>query len=113
MPLHVRAGAIVPMGPIKQYVDEPVDGPLALTVYPGADGAFTLYEDDGRSFEYRRGAWMKLAMTWTDATRRLAIRLAEGSRMLPPTKRSLEIRVAGNRDIRRVDFRGTPLDLAL
>ena len=48
MPLHVRAGAILPLGPVRQYVDEPVDGPLTLVVYPGADGAFTLYEDDGR-----------------------------------------------------------------
>ncbi len=39
MPLHVRAGAIVPFGPIKQYVDEPVEGPLTVTVYPGTDGA--------------------------------------------------------------------------
>lgn len=51
MPLHVRAGAIVPMGPIKQYVDEPVDAPLSVTIYPGADGAFELYEDDGRTFK--------------------------------------------------------------
>ena len=41
MPLYVRAGAILPMGPVKQYTDEPVDGPLTLQVYPGADGAFT------------------------------------------------------------------------
>ena len=53
MPLHVRAGAIIPMGPVKQYVDEPVDGPLTVTVYPGADGAFAMYDDDGRTFEYR------------------------------------------------------------
>ena len=49
MPLHVRAGAIIPMGPVKQYTDEPVDAPLDVTVYPGADGAFTLYEDDGKT----------------------------------------------------------------
>jgi alpha-glucosidase/alpha-D-xyloside xylohydrolase len=39
MPLYVRAGAVLPMGPVKQYVDEPVDGPLTLTVYPGASGS--------------------------------------------------------------------------
>ena len=58
MPLYVRAGAIVPMGPVKQYTAEKVDGPLAVTVYPGADGAFLLYEDDGSSFNYRKGEWM-------------------------------------------------------
>ena len=70
MPLHVRAGAIVPFGPVKQYVDEPVDAPLSVVVYPGADGIFLLYEDDGRSFAYRKGAWMGLEMAWRDRDRR-------------------------------------------
>ena len=73
MPLHVRAGAILPMGPVKQYVDEPVDGPLTVVVYPGADGAFSLYEDDGKTFDYRKGAWMRMAMTWNDATRMFSV----------------------------------------
>jgi len=55
MPLYVRAGAVVPMGPVKQYVDEPSDAPLEMVVYPGADGTSSLYEDDGRSFDYRQG----------------------------------------------------------
>ena len=42
MPLHVRAGSIIPTGPVKQYVDEPVDAPLSVTIYPGANGAFSL-----------------------------------------------------------------------
>ena len=46
MPLYVRAGSIIPMGPVKQYAAEKVDGPLTLLIYPGAD-AFALYEDDG------------------------------------------------------------------
>ena len=44
------------MGPVKQYVDEPGDGPLTLVVYPGADGTSSLYEDDGKSFDYRQGS---------------------------------------------------------
>ena len=52
-------------GPVKQYTAEPVDGPLTVTVYPGADGSFELFEDDGRSFEYRRGGWMGIAMKWS------------------------------------------------
>ena len=39
---------------------------MTLVVYPGADGAFTLYEDDGRSFDYRKGAQMRIAMTWDE-----------------------------------------------
>ncbi len=47
MPLYVRAGTILPLGPVKQYTSEVVDGPLTLQIYPGADGQFMVYEDDG------------------------------------------------------------------
>ena len=50
------------MGPVKQYTSEKVDGPLTVTVYPGANGSFLLYEDDGSSFNYRKGEWMGLQM---------------------------------------------------
>jgi alpha-glucosidase (family GH31 glycosyl hydrolase) len=113
MPLHVRAGAILPFGPVKQYVDDPVAGPLSVVVYPGANGAFSLYEDDGRTFDYRKGAWMRTAMAWNDATRVLSVRLAPGSRMLLPAKRDIEIRVAGEKGTRRMVFEGKPIDSRL
>jgi alpha-glucosidase/alpha-D-xyloside xylohydrolase len=113
MPLHVRAGAILPTGPVRQYVDEPVDGPLTVTLYPGADGAFTLYEDDGRTFEYRKGAWTGLAMTWNDAARRLTLALAPGSRMRPPMRRPIDVRLAGSTTTRRVVFDGRRVEVAL
>ncbi len=113
MPLHVRAGAILPFGPVKQYVDEPVDGPLTVTIYPGADGAFDLYEDDGKTFDYRKGEWMRLAMTWSDASRRYTLRLAPGSRFLPPQKRAIEVRLAGEKTSRQLVFDGKPVDVQL
>jgi alpha-glucosidase/alpha-D-xyloside xylohydrolase len=113
MPLYVRAGAIVPMGPVRQYVEEPVDGPLTLTVYPGAEGTFSLYEDDGKSFDYRRGAFMRIDMTWRDAARRLTLRLGTGSRMLAPARRDIEVRVAGSAAIKRVVFDGRQIDVAM
>jgi alpha-glucosidase/alpha-D-xyloside xylohydrolase len=113
MPLHVRAGAILPFGPIKQYVDETVDEPLSLGIYPGADGAFTLYEDDGRTFDYRAGAWMGIEIRWNDASRRLTLRLAPGSRILPPARRPISVRVAGERAIRSAVFAGRPIEIRL
>jgi alpha-glucosidase/alpha-D-xyloside xylohydrolase len=113
MPLHVRAGGILPFGPITQYANEPIDEPLSLVIYPGADGAFTLYEDDGRSFDYRAGAWMGTDIRWRDASRRLSLRLAAGSRMLPPLRRPISVRVAGQRDTRSVVFAGQPIDIRL
>ena len=113
MPLHVRAGAIIPLGPVKQYTDEPVDAPLSIAVYPGADGEFTLYEDDGKTFAHRNGDFMRLAMTWNDASRRLSLALAPGSRMRPPSPRPLEVRLASSVTSQRVVFEGKPLEVVL
>jgi alpha-glucosidase (family GH31 glycosyl hydrolase) len=88
-----------------------VDGPLTVTVYPGADGAFTLYEDDGRSFDHRKGEFMRVEMAWRDRDRRLTMALARGSRMRPPVKRPIEVRVAGRDGSKRAVFEGKPLDV--
>ena len=111
MPLHVRAGAIVPLGPVKQHVDEIVDTPLEVVVYPGADGAFAMYEDDGKTFDYRKGAWMRTELAWNDRTRVLSVRLGAGSRMLPPAKRHIVVRVAGEKTTRSAVFEGKPIDV--
>jgi alpha-glucosidase/alpha-D-xyloside xylohydrolase len=113
MPLYVRAGAIVPMGPVKQYTSEPVDGPLTVTVYPGADGSFEMFEDDGKSFEYRRGGWMGISFQWTDRERRLAMSLMPGSRMRAPLVRDVVVRVAGQPATQSVKFSGRPVSLKL
>jgi alpha-glucosidase/alpha-D-xyloside xylohydrolase len=113
MPLYVRAGAIIPMGPVKQYTSEPVDGPLSVTVYPGADGSFELFEDDGTSFEYRRGGWMGIAMTWHDRDRRLSLALMPGSRMRPPLVRDVVVRAAGSQATQSVKFSGQPVTIKL
>ncbi len=111
MPLHIRAGAILPFGPIVQYADEAVTEPLSLVIYPGADGALTLYEDDGRTFDYRRGAWMGIETGWNDAARRLTLRLTPGSRMLPPLSRSIDVRVAGTKSSQRLTFTGRSVSI--
>ena len=109
IPLYVRAGAIVPMGPLKQYTAEKVDGPLDVSVYPGANGSFLLYEDDGSSFDYRRGEWMGIQMDWDDPRKALTLRLASGSKMRPPAKR--EIRVTMGGEGRSVSFEGNNLEV--
>jgi len=96
------------MGPVKQFTSQPSDGPLSLTIYPGADGSFELFEDDGRSFEYRRGNWMGLSMRWDDRRRRLTVSLATGSKMRPPLAREIEVRLAGQTAVHRGTFTGRP-----
>ncbi len=113
MPLHVRAGAILPFGPAKEYTAQQVAGPLTLRVYQGANGDFLLYEDDGESFAYRRGAWMGIAMKWDDRRRRLTLRLAEGSRLLVPGRRPVEVRLVPGGATRTIVFDGRPVEIRL
>ncbi len=113
MPLYVRAGAIIPMGPVKQYTAEKIDGPLTLTVYPGAGATFTLYEDDGATFNYRRGEFTRMEMIWNDSRRALILRLARGSRTPPTLKRNIEVRIAGEKTTRAAVFEGRSIEIRL
>ena len=113
MPLYARAGSVIPFGPVKQYVGEPSDEPMTLVVYPGADGESSWYEDDGITFDYRRGDFMRITMTWRDAARRLTLRLAPGSRMREPAPRSIEVRVAGSKKVMSLTFTGRELEVSL
>jgi alpha-glucosidase/alpha-D-xyloside xylohydrolase len=76
MPIYVRAGSIIPIDPVRQYMAQPVSEPTTLKVYSGASGEFTLYEDDGNSQNYLRnkGTWTKLS--WDDGARKLTISVA-------------------------------------
>jgi alpha-glucosidase/alpha-D-xyloside xylohydrolase len=113
MPLYVRAGGIIPLGPVKQYTSEKVDEPMTIVIYPGADGAYSLYEDDGSSFGYRRGEFMKTEIRWNDSDRRLSLKLAAGSHMLAPARRKIEVRVAGETSTRAIEFSGQPVSIQL
>jgi alpha-glucosidase (family GH31 glycosyl hydrolase) len=109
MPLYVRAGSLLPLDPVKQYTGEKVDAPLSLQIYPGADGRFVLYEDDGITFNYRKGERTHIQMTWDDRRRRLTLALAQGTRMLPPMQRNIEVRIIPAKTTRSVVFTGRPL----
>ena len=113
MPLYARAGAIIPLGLVKQYTSEKVDDPLTLQIYPGANGNFFLYEDDGSTFNYHRGEWMGIQMAWNDHSRQLTLRLAEGSRMLPQLRRKIEVRIVTEKTMRAIVFEGRPVQLKL
>ena len=79
MPIYVRAGAIVPFDPVRQYVDQPVGEPLTLRIYRGADGTYTLYDDDGISLDYLDGGGELTRITWDDSEGTLAIEPADGT----------------------------------
>ena len=108
-PLYVRAGSIVPLGPVKQHTGEKVDQPTQLAIYAGADAAYQLYEDDGISFRHRQGEWMGIQMAWSDARKTLSLRLAPGSKMLAPTRRNFEVKLGDT--VRPLVFEGRPIEV--
>jgi alpha-glucosidase (family GH31 glycosyl hydrolase) len=110
LPLFVRAGAIIPMGPVKQYTGEKVAGPVELWVHPGDYGAFSLYDDDGISFDFRRGASRSIQMSWNDHTRTLGLQLALSLRKPPPGEVRFLVHVVGAAGSREVTFSGKPVE---
>ena len=79
IPLFVRAGSIIPFGPEMQWSDEKPAENIRLYVYAGADAEFTLYEDDGLTFDYEKGACARIPIRWEDATHTLTIGARSGS----------------------------------
>ena len=79
VPMFVRAGGIVPLGPEMQYAGEKIWDALELRVYPGADGSFTLYEDEGDSYNYERGMYSTITFKWSDRSRTMTIGQRQGS----------------------------------
>jgi alpha-glucosidase (family GH31 glycosyl hydrolase) len=108
IPLYVRAGAVIPFDPVRQFTDELVNGPLTLTVYPRTDGMSDVYEDDGASFEHKRGNFMRLVARWDNLRRTLTLSLGSGSRLFGGSARLIEIRRAGEARTQSVRFDGSP-----
>ncbi len=79
VPMFVRAGSILPLGPEMQYVGEKAWDNLELRVYPGADGQFTLYEDEGDNYNYEKGTYSVIRFGWNDKTHTLTIGERQGS----------------------------------
>ena len=121
MPVFVRAGSIVPTGPVTQYVDERRDAPLTLLVYTGADGQFSLYEDDGRSTAYKKGAFSRIPIAYDERTGQVRIGAREGAGWAGmPATRTLRVKWIGKGQSigeadafdREVRYTGQAIDIA-
>ncbi len=91
MPLHVRAGSIVPFGPPRQHVFDGPDDPTTLFVYEGRDGAFALYEDDGLTNAYETGGYARIPITWREADKTLSLGTRTGGLVPTPKSRAFEV----------------------
>jgi alpha-D-xyloside xylohydrolase len=90
IPLFIKAGSIVPMGPNIQYATQSID-PLEIRVYKGQNGSFTLYEDQGDTYNYESGQYSQISFTWNESTQQLTIGARTGSYSGMPVNRTFNI----------------------
>ena len=106
VPMFVRAGSILPLGPEMQYVGEKTWDNLELRVYPGADGSFTLYEDEGDSYNYEKGQYATITFLWNDRSRSLTVGVRKGSYPGMLQKRQFTI-VLPDGQSKQIDYDGS------
>jgi alpha-D-xyloside xylohydrolase len=96
LPLYVRAGSLLPMGPHIQHSGEQPNAPWEVRIYLGADGSFAVYEDEGDSYRYEQGAYSWLTLSWEDAPSRFTAAPRSGQ----PSQREIRlVRVSDNHGI--------------
>ncbi|MET0945869.1 MAG: DUF5110 domain-containing protein, partial [Flavobacterium sp.] len=78
IPLYIKAGSIIPFGPKVQYANEKKWDNLEIRVYEGADGVFTLYEDEGDNYNYEKGKYATITFKWNDSKKVLTIEQQKG-----------------------------------
>jgi alpha-D-xyloside xylohydrolase len=92
MPLYVRAGSIIPFGPDICYTDEQPQAMVKLRIYPGQDGAFTLYQDEGDNYNYEKGLFATIRLRWEDQNRLLIFEKRQGK--YPGMSKTLEFSIS-------------------
>jgi alpha-D-xyloside xylohydrolase len=109
IPLYVKAGSILPLGPQVQYSAEKNWKELALKIYPGADGRFTLYEDEFDNYNYEQGQYSEIPITWNDASQTLTIGERKGSFNGMLKNRKFKIEIIGTKKDKKVSYNGKPV----
>jgi alpha-glucosidase/alpha-D-xyloside xylohydrolase len=107
MPIYVRAGAIVPFDPIRQYTGQKVDEPTTLKIYRGANGKYTLYNDDGISLDYLQGDSVQTLIKWDDAAKTLSLEPASEQ----TAERKFKIELIPDGVTKEIQYTGQRVDL--
>lgn len=108
MPIYVRAGTVLPLDPVRQYVDEPVSEPMTLRIYPGDDGEFELYSDDGRTLDFKDGEYSRTLLNWNDEAQTLTIRSKEGKSI----QQQFLIEIVGKQQKKSIEYDGKRMEIS-
>jgi alpha-glucosidase len=109
LPLYVRAGTVLPQQPVVQDIDETPKGPLELRVYPGPDCSGNLYMDDGNSFAYQKGEFLRTHFTCGTESNQVSVHIAATEGTYHPWFRDLRLTVYGASQVREVQVDGKPV----
>ena len=113
VPMFLRAGSILPLAPVMQWAAQHPWDDLEIVVYPGADGQFTLYEDEGDNYNYEQGAYSTIDFRWNDRARQLVIGQRKGSFNGMLTSRIFRLRLAGSDEVKVVNYNGRQIKCRL
>jgi alpha-D-xyloside xylohydrolase len=97
IPVYVKAGSVIPVGPSVQYAEEKKWDNLEIRIYPGANGKFVLYEDENDNYNYEKGVYSTITFTWDDAKKTLTIGDRNGSFPGMLNERKFNIVIAGQK----------------
>ncbi len=110
MPVFVKAGGIIPLAPYSDYVGQTATDSLTLKVYAGADGEFTLYEDEGENLNYQTGKYALTKISYSEQQRRLLIKSQEGTYSGAPQQRSYNVRLYNAVVPEKISINGTEIN---
>ena len=111
IPLLVRAGSVIPFGPVKQYTGQCVNSDLEIRVYPGRDGTFDLYEDIGTDYTYEQGERSTIRFEWDDISRCLTISERHGEFPGVAKTRCFSVRLSGTLAHKSVTYSGDSISI--
>ena len=112
IPILVKQGSILPLGPEVQYADENPFGELEIRVYQGADGEFLLYEDEGDNLNYQSGKYSLIKFTYIEASKKLKILKREGSFDGMKQERVFKV-TTGEKVVQTVNYKGDEVEISL
>ena len=113
IPLFIRAGSVLPMGPVIEYSTQPTQEPLHIRIYPGADGTYDLYLDDGLTHDYEDGNWSAIHFRYSDSHKSLTVTRQGGAFAdLQKHPMVMIIETAGYDHTRKVVFTGKPVNVS-
>jgi alpha-glucosidase/alpha-D-xyloside xylohydrolase len=112
MPLYVRAGAIIPLDPVRQYTSEKVDGPSTIAIYPGADGSFVMYEDDGSTLDYKRDIATWTRFRWDERSQTLRIEPDPRTKAKSAGQRKFEVSIATQGRSKTIAYSNRPIEVS-